>query len=476
MFYRILQWLREVIDKMLNQSNVKQAMNVDVAISTQMGEALLLWSQMYENLAPWLTKDIRSLNLAAAIAGEISRAATIELKVTIDGSPRAKYLAEQFALVQDKLREQVEKGCAKGGLMMKPFVNGDQVLVDFVQADQFYPVAFDANGNITSCIFSDQRTIGDKFYTRLEFHQMVESEAEGKKIKGCIIRNLAFKSSSRDTLGTQITLAVIPAWANLEPEATITNIEKPLYAYFKFPLANNIDSTSPLGVSCYSRAANLIEDADKIWSNLLWEFESGKRAIYVDILAFDKDVNNKPILPDRRLYRTLNMSGNADDEDLFEEWSPEFREASITSGLDTILKKIEYNCGLAYGTLSDPQSIEKTATELKMSKQRSYATITDTQKALQDALEQLLWAMDTWCTIAKLAPMGSYTTVYDFDDSVVTDKDLQFQQDIRLVTAGLMSKWEFRMRNFGEDEKTAKQRIADVQTETPPESVFGGAQ
>lgn len=476
MFQRILQWLREVITKMLGQSTVKQAMNVDIAISTQMGEALLLWSQMYENQAPWLTKDIQSLNLAAAIASEIARAVTIEMKVTIEGSPRAKYLAAQFVLVQDKLREQVEKGCAKGGLMMKPFVSGDQVLIDFVQADQFYPVAFDASGTITSCIFSDQRTIGDKFYTRLEFHQMVESEGEGKKVKGCAIRNLAFRSNSRDSLGQQIALSEVPAWANLEPEATITNIEKPLYAYFKYPLANNIDATSPLGVSCYSRARDQIEDADRLWSNLLWEFESGKRAIYVDALAFDKDAEDKRILPDKRLYRTLNMSGNADDEDLFEEWSPEFREASIKSGLDTILKKVEYNCGLAGGTLSDPLSMEKTATELKMSKQRSYATITDTQKALRDALEQLLWAMDTWCTIAKLAPMGSYTVVYDFDDSVVTDKDLQFQQDMRLVTSGLMSKWEFRMRNFEEDEKTAKQKIADVQVENPPvEFPVGGA-
>ena len=128
-------------------------------------------------------------------------------------------------------------------------------------------------------------------------------------------------------------------------------------------------------------------------------------------------------------------------------------------GLDAILKRIEFVCGLAYGTISDPNTVEKTATEIASSKQRSYATIVDTQKALQGALEQLLWAMDTWATIGRLAPRGAYQPAFTFDDSVVVDTDARFQQDMRLVTAGLMSKVEFRVRNFKESEAVAKRRL-----------------
>jgi hypothetical protein len=35
----------------------------------------------------------------------------------------------------------------------------------------------------------------------------------------------------------------------------------------------------------------LIESADRQWSDLLWEFESGQRALYVDALAFGKDAD-----------------------------------------------------------------------------------------------------------------------------------------------------------------------------------------
>ena len=77
-------------------------------------------------------------------------------------------------------------------------------------------------------------------------------------------------------------------------------------------------------------------------------------------------------------------------------------------------------------------------------------TITDTQKALQDALEQLLYAMDIWVDSGKTwRPRGTYSTAYDFDDSVVVDTDTQFQQDLRLVNMMIIGKVEFRMRNFG---------------------------
>ena len=89
MFQRFISWIKEVMNKMIGKSTVKQAIGQDVAISEPMITALELWSQMYENKAPWLSKDIVSLNLSAAIASEISKLVTLKLKITLEGSPRA---------------------------------------------------------------------------------------------------------------------------------------------------------------------------------------------------------------------------------------------------------------------------------------------------------------------------------------------------------------------------------------------------
>lgn len=457
MFEKLIQWVKEILKKMIGRTTIQQALSAEVAVSDTMLTAIGNWAKIYENKADWLNEYVKSLNLGAAIAAEIARSATMEMILTIEGSARAKYLQAEMEKVMNRLREELERGCAKGGLVMKPYVDGDHINIDFVQADQFFPIRFDNNGNITACVFVDQRKIGDANYTRLEYHDLTDA--------GYLVRNQAYKSSTRDALGQQIPLAMIEDWAGLAPEATITAIEKPLYGYFRFPLANNIDATSPVGVSCYSRAVELIQAADTQWSDLLWEFESGKRALYVDVQAFSKDSSGRPVLPNKRLYKTLDMGGGADD--LFEEWSPTFREESLLKGLDAILKRIEFACGLAYGTLSDPQMIEKTATEIKTAKQRSYATIVDVQKSLTIALNDLLYAMDVWVSLGSLAPKGTYTATYQFDDSVLVDKEQEFAQDLLLVSSGLMNKWEFRVKHFNETEEIAKARIAEMQTQTP---------
>ncbi len=472
MFAKILQWIKGVWQKMIGQSSIKSKLNVNVALNTDMAKAIDLWSKMYRNNSPWLKKDeVFGLNLPAAIASEIARSVTIEMKVSCGEGPRAAFLQKQVDRVVPKLRQMIEYGCAKGGLVLKPYPKKQGIEIDFVQADQVFPTEFDADGNITGCIFADQKVIGNDYFTKLEYHHFGAIQIDkDNSLSGYVIENMAFKSSTADELGTTVPLNSVRDWAEIQPQAVI-NIDRPLFAYFRYPMANNIDSSSPLGVSCFSRAVPLIEQADRAWSDLLWEIKSSKRALYVDELAFDRDEKGMPILPDIRLYRTLKIGGGVEDS-FFKEWSPTIREENYLKAIDAILKKIEYQCGLASGTLSDPNVEEKTATEIKISKQRTFSTITDTQKSLKDALEQLIWGMDTWVTLANLAPEGQYQTNYSFDDSIVTDADTQFTKDTQAVGLGVMGKVEFRMRNYGEDEQTAKKMVAMAEAETNPKDFF----
>jgi len=74
--------------------------------------------------------------------------------------------------------------------------------------------------------------------------------------------------------------------------------------------------------------------------------------------------------------------------------------------------------------------------------------------------------MDTWATLAELAPVGTYEAVYNFDDSIVADHDTQFAQDSQALGLGVMSKVEWRMRTYGETEQIAREKIALVQQES----------
>ncbi len=164
-------------------------------------------------------------------------------------------------------------------------------------------------------VFADQKVVGEWVYTRIEYHDFGEIY---------IIRNKAFRSRAKNSLGSEVPLSFVDEWADILPEATLTGVTVPLYGYFRFPAANNIDAASPLGVSCFARAVDQIREADEQWSRFVWEFKSGERALYVDVSAFDRDKDGKPILPSRRLFRTLHGmdTPTVGEEGFFEEWSP----------------------------------------------------------------------------------------------------------------------------------------------------------
>ena len=182
----------------------------------------------------------------------------------------------------------------------------------------------------------------------------------------------------------------------------LKNVKMPLFAYFKIPNANNVDDTSPLGVSVYSRAINDIKEADNQWTRLLWEFEGSELAIDADITLFKKDDKGNYEFPKGkdRLFRMMDLDDNAEKYKVF---APAIRDENLINGFNAILRRIEFNVGLAYRTLSDPNTVDKTAEEIKASKQRSYSTVSDIQKSLQTALEQLVYAMDVMAQLSGLS-------------------------------------------------------------------------
>ena len=71
----ITDFLRRVVGKMFPKQNLERKLNVQIATSGVMDNAISLWLQMYENKPPWMggEADTRTMNLPAAIAEEFSR-------------------------------------------------------------------------------------------------------------------------------------------------------------------------------------------------------------------------------------------------------------------------------------------------------------------------------------------------------------------------------------------------------------------
>ncbi len=416
---------------------------------SDMYDKIFLWGAMYENKAPWLNQEVSGLNLAAGIASELARLVTLEMKTEVSGDKRGEFLNEEFLSVADSARKFTEIACAKGSIILKPYVKKGHIYVDYIHPEDFMPLEFDSGGKITAAAFLDRVYHGDKVYTRVEEHWFDDKY---------VIRNRAYKSNNQSEPGREISLSDVPEWRGLEEYAEISGVTNPLFAHFKMPAVNTHNTDSPLGASAYSRAVELIKDADIQYSRILWEFESGKRALFVDESAITRDRLGRKIIPDTRLYRMLST----DDDTLFKDWTPNIRYREMNEGLNRILRSIEFNTGLAYGTLSDVDYSDKTAEEIRSSKQRSYANVADIQNALKKALKELLYAMDIWCSVYNLAPGGEYSVSFDFDDSIVADRAVEFSEKLKLLEMGIMKSEEFRMWYFGEDEEQARNVICEM--------------
>ncbi|MDD6735726.1 MAG: hypothetical protein PUE13_05375 [Clostridiales bacterium] len=411
---------------------------------SEMSAAINRWGGLYE-------KGGR-LSLASGICAETARLATLEFKSKISGSKRADFLNSQYERVLAQLRKSCELACAKGGIVFKPYVSGKEIKVSCIQAESFVPLEFDSSGNISGAAFLDRFFDGRRIYTRIERH--------GFENGRYIIRNTAFVSPNGDSLGKQVPLSDVADWKNIEPYIEAEGVKRPLFAYLKMPMANWVDVNSPLGVSAFARACDLIEDAEAQYARLLWEFESGERALYVDEAAVKRDRFGRHILPDKRLYRLLNTG----DDALFKDWTPTIRETDIVNGLNEILRRIEFNVGLAYGTLSDVQDVDRTAEEFRASKQRSYAHVCDIQGAIAAALSDLAFAMNTLCDLYGLCGDGKYEISFDFDDSIIADRKVEFEEKMRLLEQKIICPWELRAWYFGEESECAKRAVAEAQT------------
>ena len=517
--------VKEIISKMIGARTIEQALHVAPAISSQMEEAIRIWADMYENKAPWLKEPsasdperVVSLGIPAMIASEKARTALLEFssdvtapmkdvevpnpefkepepdalgniipsaqpptiveKQPVGSTERADYLNEQYKKLKKKLRKQFEYAIAKGGMVFKPYpvqgIDGTwNFNFDFIQADNFYPLAFDSNDNITQAAFIQTVIEGQFVYRRLEYHKW-----ENKQVQ---IVNKCFKSTNNQTqgdingmdLGQEVALTEVSQWKDMQPTVTVGPVDQPLFAYFRMPQANNIDTSSPLGVSGFSRAKSLIKDADEQYSRLLWEYEAGEMAIDVDRDALnfieggtDRDghrVQGHSVVgrKQQRLYRKVDLG----ESNTFEPHNPTLRDMSYNTGLNTILMRIEDACEISRGSLSDAAIEAKTATELKILKQRTYSANKDNQEALQDTLDEIIYIMSVYCDLYGITPAGEYEVSYEWDDSLLVDVDTELGKRITLQQNGLASKVENRMWYFGETEEQAKQALAKIEDE-----------
>lgn len=450
LFEKIVRAIKGVIRKMFPVKTLKQVIGRDAAISEAMITEIEKWSAMYRGAAPWVDDQVKSLQIEQGICRELANVCLNEMDCNVS----VEELDKIFKAAIRDLNENLQMGIGLGSFCIKP-LGGNSV--EYIPADRFIPIAFDSEDRLTSVVFIQVKRIGENnFYLRFEFHEWTPD-------KMLRIQNKAYHTSDPTTIGSSVALTSIDEWAELPEEVTYTEVERPDFGYYRNPIKNTIDGSS-CGVSIYESSEEIIKKTDLQFGRLDWEFESGERAVHVDVTALQaapvtgKDGKPKWVLPrlNKRLYRGLNLS-RANGEELYQEYSPELREQNFINGLNAYLRRIEFNVGLAYGDLSDVNDVDKTATEAKIAKKRKYNTVTAIQENLKECLEDLVYALAFYNGMTQ----SGYEFVCTFKDSILVDEEEERQQDRNDVAMGVMNLWEYRMKWYGETEEEAKRNLPE---------------
>lgn len=429
--------------KMFDYKKIVKDFGLDIQTSENIIDAITKWSNIYNKNEPWLDENTKSLHVARTMCEKVAKAVTIEFKSNCS----EKYLNGVYQKFLKKKRKYVEQMLGKSSVFFRPYFDGKNIKVSVIQADKFIPVSFDDDDNLTSYILIDQITDEEKIYTRLEYNEYKDNKIT--------IKNICYKGNKNNViLATRIDLTSVDKWKEIKEIEIIENIDKLIGGFATMPTTNDLDNDSPIGQPIYHNALDVLEEIDHQFSRIIHEYEGTELALDIDetILAPDDKGNLRLPKGKERYFRKWNLKD--EESKSISIFSPEIRENPLFNGLNEYLIQVESACHLSHGTLAKPEAIEKTAQEIKTSKQDYYVTVSDIQAVLQDAFDDLLYGIYALCKLYGIPVKNDYTTEYEWDDSILVDKDTARNQALIERNNNITSDVQYIMdtRNMKEKE------------------------
>ena len=474
----------------LFKTSAEKEFNVDIISSDLMEMAQIEWQNIIKGRPYWMSKNVRTINFAKFLCYYTSKKTCLDLNVTISGSDRADYINQCIgAMIQKSIRDKVEDACGAGGIILKP--NGTYNpagAIDYVMPGSFAVTEKNSNGDILGVIFIDRQIKGDDYYTRLEYQHFTSSIGEDVENTGrtYTIENKAFKSRGSDSLGRSIALADVPEWKDIPESISISNVEKPLFGYFKMPYNNTIDYASPEGVAVFANCIEDLRNLDVAWSRKDDEVDDSQHITFIDenaLMKRDKNTGDKERVKLPRFVKGLKRG--VDAQNTIDEHVPTMLTEQRVADINSILSMISTKSGFSQGQfVLDRKTGIATATEIESDDSETVETITDIRNALKTAIKDLVYALDKYCDVFFNMPSG-YVNALDesvADEDVFYFKDLlaSFEQDrtraYQLMMNGVYSKRKYLKEYEGFNDKEIDEMFAETQKENATEqqsSLFG---
>ena len=221
-----------------------------------------------------------------------------------------------------------------------------------------------------------------------------------------------------------------------------------------------------IGVSIYSNALDILKAIDNKYDGFDAEFVLNRPIQFVSAEA------TRVSLVDGELRKTFDpmetryyhLPTNADGTPFIETKAQPIRFEAYIQGINAELNYLSMSCGLGENYYKFDGRSVATATQVISENSTLYRNIVSNENLLRGALRDLtravIYASNTF-TNNKIGEVQDKDITIKFDDSIIEDKESEMKRDREDVVAGLMTKVEYRMRWYGEDEKTAAKKVQE---------------
>lgn len=324
--------------------------------------------------------------------------------------------------------------------------------VDLVDVDWIFPLTWNNKG-ITECAFGSVEYKKGIRYVILSVHKLND---QGNYV---IINHLF------EDIKNTGNLKEITSETTLKEFDTGSDIK--WFSIFKPMLTNNLFSNSPFGIPHYANAIDNMKAVDISFDALKNEIKDSRKRTFVrsDLLNYD-DGQQKMVFDENDISVYVLPSG-ATKEDLIQSDTENLRTDKQIETLNTNLNILGNKVGFGENHYHFDGTNLSTATAVVSSNSKLFRRKKKLEigyeSAIYDLIQSICYASTTF---------GSHKINYEnfsikFDDSIIEDKEAESNRALREISAGVLSKVEYREKIFGETPEVAEQEIKKIAEETP---------
>ena len=314
----------------------------------------------------------------------------------------------------------------------------DGVLIDYVRADMIYPLAF-SNGKISECAFASRMMIYGEMHTYLNIHVL----ERGKYV---VKNKLVCEKTKKE--------APLPEGI---AEEFYTDSDVPLFQILMPNTANNVCVDSPMGISVFANAIDVLEGIDLVYDSYQNEYRLGKKRIIVPLSMAKIEMEQQgDILPvfddnDTEFYA---FSGADPDDFSINEINMELRADAHEVGLQRNLDLLSDLCGFGTGKYSYQAGRLKTATQIVSEQSDLFRNLKKHELIAENVIKSLVSAI-----LFLTGEDHTQEIIVNFDDSIIEDSETVAKRALSEKQAGIIDAAEYLVRVYKLPREQAEEKV-----------------